>query len=77
MFSSNYEFDLQQFSSSAPFTTIETLADISGSQQLPSFLSLAFPWLDIYPALDWLKERKYSNLLCTPYLSLVLLVTFN
>lgn len=58
----------------APFTTTQILADISESQQLSSFLSLAFPWLDIYPALDWLKERKYSSILhslpipCSPCL---------
>ena len=61
----------------SPLTRTQILADISGSQQLSLFLSLAFPWLDIYPALDWLKERKFSSLLCTLYLSLVLLVSFN
>lgn len=55
----------------------QILADISASQQPFSFLSSAFSWLDIYPALDWLKGRKYSSLLCTPYPFLALLVSFN
>lgn len=38
----------------------QILADISGSQQPSSFLSLAFPWLDIYPPFHWLKQKKYA-----------------
>lgn len=60
MYSSNYQFLFLGFSFCIPWTMTRLLADISGSQQLSSFLSLAFPWLDIYPSFDWLKQSKYA-----------------